>query len=44
MRKIATRILFGLWIVGAPILFVGCGEEPKKDATPPATATPEKGK
>ena len=45
MRKIVTRVLFGLWIVGAPMLFVGCGEEPKKDAAPPAATTPpEKGK
>lgn len=44
MRKTVTRILFGLWIVGAPLVFVGCGEEPKKEAAPAAPATPEKAK
>ena len=42
MRKTVTRILFGLWIVGAAMIFVGCGEEAKKDtpaATPAAPAT-----
>lgn len=46
MRKIVTRILFGLWIVGAPMLFVGCGEESKPAASPaPAPApAPDKAK
>lgn len=36
MSKIMTRLVFGLWIVGAPMLLVGCGEE-SKPTTPAAT-------
>jgi hypothetical protein len=40
MRKIVTRVLFGLWIVGAPMLFAGCGEAEKPAASSPAPSSP----
>ena len=27
MTKFLTRLAFGLWIVGAPLMLVGCGDE-----------------
>ena len=40
MTKLMTRLVFGLWIVGAPLLLAGCGDEGSKPATP---ATPAAG-
>jgi hypothetical protein len=46
MMKVLSRIVFGLWIVGAPMMLVGCGEETKKESAPvtPAPAPADKDK
>ena len=36
MTKFLTRLAFGLWIVGAPMMLVGCGGEDSKPAVPAA--------
>ncbi len=36
MTKVLTRLAFGLWIVGAPLMLVGCGGEESKPAAPEA--------
>jgi hypothetical protein len=35
-RKLLSRLTLGLWVVAAPLVLLGCGEE----ATPPATPPP----
>ncbi len=42
MRKLLTRLVFGLWIVGAPMMLIGCGEE-SKPASPAAASAPAPG-
>jgi hypothetical protein len=41
MTKLLTRLAFGLWIVGAPMMLVGRGGE---DSKPAAPAAPEAAK
>ncbi len=41
MKTLLTRLAFGLWIVGAPFVILGCAEE--KPAAAPATPTPAPG-
>jgi hypothetical protein len=46
MTKLLSRLVFGLWIVGAPMLLLGCSEDTSKPATttpPPATTPPPGG-
>ena len=39
MRKIIARLVFGVWIVAAPLAFVGCSEEGAKPADKAAPVT-----
>jgi hypothetical protein len=40
MSKTLTRLAFALWILGAPLVLVGCSEG-EKAAPPPATTSTE---
>ena len=39
MKTVLTRLAFGLWIVGAPFVLLGCSEEAPKPATPKPVAS-----
>jgi hypothetical protein len=43
MTKILSRLVFGLWLIGAPMLLVGCGEDSSKPTTPAPSTTPAPG-
>jgi hypothetical protein len=39
MSKTLSRLVFGLWIVGAPLVMIGCSEGEKPATTTPGTET-----
>jgi hypothetical protein len=38
VKKLVNRLAFGLWIVGAPFVVLGCAEDASKPASTPAPA------
>lgn len=44
MKTLLTRLVFGLWIVGAPFALLGCAEDSKPASPSPAPAPAETGK